>query len=159
MADLLDIAPSAAVDVVKIGDQRITVYLLSADALAYITTRFPGVRSLGTAGDNTAFILQLFTGFAGSIGMIIAAGCGHLGNEEYEKRAAALSFEEQLTLIEAIVDLTFPNGIGSFIERLTAVANRASGGAAKQKIVKVRLKRSPSASQLSSETVSRPSMQ
>jgi len=91
--------------------------------------------------------------------VIIAAGCGHLGNEEYEKRAAALSLDEQLTLIEAIMELTFPNGIGSFIDRLTAIANRASGGAAKQKIVKVRLKQSPTASQLSSDTVSRQNMQ
>ena len=46
MADLLDIAPSTAVEVVKISGQRITVRGISVDAIASIVARFPGLKSL-----------------------------------------------------------------------------------------------------------------
>ena len=53
MADLLDIAPSTAVEVVKIGDQRIKVRGVSVDAIASIVARFPALKSLAN-GDVAA---------------------------------------------------------------------------------------------------------
>ena len=155
MADLLDIAPSTAVEVVRIGEHRIKVHGVSVDAIASIVSRFPALKSLanGNGGDIVARLIQ---GCGAAIGPIIAAGCGHRDEEAYEQRAATLLPEQQLKLLRAIFGLTFPNGIGSFVGDLTALIGGASEGA---KTYKVRLKKSPSPSQPSSEAASRPTMQ
>jgi hypothetical protein len=160
MADLLDIAPSTSVGTVAIGEHEITVHRLSSDAIAYIISRFPEVAQMGGTGDNFNFMVRLFAGFIGATGAIIAAGCGHLGEEKYEKAAKALSLEEQMDVVLAIMDLTFPNGIAAYFESLTNLANRVTGsGAAAKQVVKVRSKHSPSTSHTSSDVDSHPAMQ
>jgi len=155
MADLLDIAPSTAVEVVKIDGQRIIVRGVSVDAIASIVARFPELKSL-VNGEGGDIVSRLIAGCGVAIGPIIAAGCGHLGDEEYERRAATLLPEQQIKFIKAIFGLTFPNGIGSFVQELTSLMGGANEGA---KIVKVRLKRSPSISPSSSDAVLHPTMQ
>jgi hypothetical protein len=156
MADLLDIAPSTAVEVVKIGEHRIKVNGVSVDAIASIVARFPALKSLanGSGGDLVSRLIQ---GCGAAIGPIIAAGCGHRDEEAYEQRAATLLPDQQIKLLRAIFGLTFPNGIGSFVTDLTAMIGGASEGA--RPTYKVRLKKSPSPSQPSSEAASRPTMQ
>jgi len=154
MADLLDIAPSTAVEVVKIDGMRITVRGLHGDAIASIVARFPELGVLlGGGGDIGPRLIERF---GGAIGPIIAAGCGHLGDEKYERHACALLVEDQLRLLKAIFGLTFPNGLTSFIEAMTAFLPGAGEG---EKPVKVRLRKSPSPSQPSSDEGSRPTMQ
>jgi hypothetical protein len=63
--------------------------------------------------------------------------------------------EDQLKLLDAIIRLTFPNGFGSFVNRLTTLGAPGEGA----KAVKVRLKKSPSVSPPSSGEASRPTMQ
>ena len=156
MADLLDIAPSTAVDVVKLDGQRIIVRGVSVDAIASIAARFPALKSIATGSSGDDFLARMIAGCGAAIGPIIAAGCGHLGDERYEQRAAALLPEQQLKFLVPIFELTFPNGIGSFVEDLT----RLIGGARKEaKVVKVRSKQSRSISQLSSAAGSHPTMQ
>jgi hypothetical protein len=155
MADLLDIAPSTAVDVVKIDGLRVTVRGVSVDTIAAIVARFPALKSLAN-GDGGDIVSRLIAGCGAAVGPIIAAGCGHAGEEEYETRGAALLPEQQIKFLRAIFGLTFPNGIGSFVEELSGLIGGASEGAAK---IKVRLKKSPSASPPSSDVGSRPTMQ
>lgn len=155
MADLLDIAPSTAVAVVTIDGLRIKVNGVSVDAIASIVSRFPALKSVvGGVGD---IVPQLITGCGAAVGPIIAAGCGHRDEEAYEQRAATLLPEQQIKLLRAIFGLTFPNGVGSFIEELTGLIGGASEG---EKIIgKVRFKKSPLQSPPSSDTDSRPTMQ
>ena len=80
MADLLDIAPSTAVEVVKIDGKRITVRGLHGNAIASIVARFPELGLLLGGGADIG--PQLIERFGGAIGPIIAAGCGHLGDEK-----------------------------------------------------------------------------
>jgi len=157
MADLLDIAPSTAVEVVKIDGHRIVVHGLRVPALASIVVRFPNLIGLFLGGFNPAdagpkFIAQL----GEATGPIIAAGCGHLGDEKYEQNAATvLLIEDQLRLLIAIIRLTFPNGFGFFAEMVAKL-----GGAGEEaKVWKVRSKKSPSPSPPSSGEASRPTMQ
>lgn len=157
MADLLDIAPSTACEVVKIDGHRVIVRGVSVDAIASIIARFPMLKSLASGGFGDDIIVRLIEGFGTAAGTIIAAGCGHLGHEQYEKHAANMLPEQQIKFIKAIVGLTFPNGIGSFVEEVTSLINGAGEGAAKP--VKVRLRRSPSTSPASSDGGSRPIMQ
>jgi hypothetical protein len=154
MADLLDIAPSTSVEVVKIDGKRIVVHGLHGDAIASIVSRFPELGMLLGGGANIG--PRLIERFGNAIGPIIAAGCGHLGDEKYEQHAAKLLVEDQLKLLKAIIELTFPNGITSFVETVAALMPGAGEGA---KIVKVRLRKSPSPSPLSSDTASHPNLQ
>ena len=155
MADLLDIAPSTAVAIVTINERRIKVRGVCIDAIASIVARFPELKVLFNGGGGD-IVPRLIAGCGAAVGPIIAAGCGHSGEEEYEQRAASLLPEQQLKFIRAIFGLTFPNGIGSFVEELTTLIGGASEGA---KAVKVRLKRSPSPSPPSSEADSLPTVQ
>ena len=153
MADLLDIAPSTAVEVVKIDGKRIIVHVLHGDGIASIIARFP---ELGTLLSGGKVGTRLIERFGAAIGPIIAAGCGHLGDEQYEQRARMLLAENQLILLKAIIGLTFPNGLVSFVERLTTLVTSADEGA---KPIKVRLRKSPLPSQPLSDAASHPNMQ
>jgi hypothetical protein len=157
MADLLDIAPTTAVEVVKINGQRIVVHGLRAPALASIAARFPRLIGLFLGGFSMADVGPKFIAqFGEATGPIIAAGCGHLADEKYEQHAATvLLLEDQLKLVIAIIRLTFPNGFGFFLEIGAALG--AAGEEAK--VYKIRLRQSPSPSPPSSGEDSRPTMQ
>ena len=155
MADLLDIAPSTACEVVKLDGQRIVVRGLHGDAIASIVARFPELGAL--LGGGTDIGPRLIERFGNSIGPIIAAGCGHLGDERYEQHASTLLVEYQLKLIKAILGLTFPNGLASFVETVTALLPGADEGA--NRVYKVRLKKSPLPSRPSSDAASHPNLQ
>jgi hypothetical protein len=156
MADLLDIAPSTAVEVVKINGERYIVRGLSGNAIASIVARFPDLGLLLGGGGNLG--PRLIQQFGDAIGPIIAAGCGHPGDEKRETIAGKLLIEDQLKFIKAIIGLTFPNGLASFVEMLATLVTQADEGE-KQKPVKVRLRTSPSPSPPSSDADSHLTMQ
>ena len=155
MADLLDIAPSTAVDTVTIGGHRIEVRGLHGDAIASIASRFPNLVALLVGGDNV--VPRLIGQFGSAIGPIIAAGCGHLGEERYEQRASTLAVEDQFKLVTTIYRLTFPNGLAAFLQAMTSLT--AGAADEEQKVVKIRLKKLPSVSPPSSDEASRQAMQ
>jgi hypothetical protein len=157
MADLLDIAPSTAVDVVKIDGHRIIVRSLSVDVMASIISRFPVLKSIAS-GNADDIIARLIETCGTALGPIIAAGCGHHGDEQYEQRAASLLPDQQIKFLNAILRVTFPNGISSFLDQLTHLVGWASGGAP-EKPVRMRSRKLPSPSQLSSDAGSHPTMQ
>jgi len=102
-------------------------------------------------------VSRLIGQFGNAIGPIIAAGCGHLGDERYEQHASTLSVEDQFKLVTAIYRLTFPNGLAAFIEAMAGLMNGAADE--KPKVVKIRLRTSPSVSPPSSDEASRQAMQ
>jgi hypothetical protein len=149
MADLLDIAPSTTAAVVTVDGIRITVRGISIDAIANIIARYPGLKSLASGGFGDDIYLRLIEGFGPAVASIIAAGCGHLGDAEYERRAATLLADYQMDFLIAIAELSFPNGIGSFVAKVTGLMNKAGGGA--KPAIKVRFKSSQSTSPISSD--------
>jgi len=153
MTDLLDIAPATAFDVVHItGNKRIKVRGLHGNDIATIAARFPDlVAQLAAAGDN---VVVLISSLGVAIGPIIAAGCDQLGDEKQEAAAGRILFEDQIKLVKAIYDLTFPNGLSSFMETIKGLAVTEP-----EKRIKVRSKTSPSASPPSSATDSHRIMQ
>lgn len=155
MADLLDIAPSTAVEIVKIDGMRVKVHGVSVDAIASIVARFPELKSLVNGGSGDSIVPRLIQGCGAAVGPIIAAGCGHLADETYEQHAARLLPEHQMKFLKSIFGLTFPNGIGSFLESLTSLV----GGGEGAKTVKVRLRKSPSQSPPSPDADSRLTLQ
>ena len=156
MADLLDIAPSMAVEAVKIDGKRLVVRGLSLNAIAHIAARFPDLMVVfGATGEIN--MMRLIQQFGSATGPIIAAGCGHLGDEKYEKAAGTMPVEYQLRLLTPIVRLTLPNGFGPLTEAMAGFANGAAGEM--EKPVRVRLRKSPPQSQSSPGEASRPTIQ
>lgn len=151
MADLLDIAPSTACEAVRFDGNRVIVRGLNGPAIAAIAARFPEIIGL-LFGAGAAIGPKSISQLGAAIGPIIAAGCGHLGDEKYEQHASALSLEIQIKLVVAIIGLTAPNELISFVEKLTARLTKGAGEGAP--VVRVRLRKSPSPSQPSSDTVS-----
>jgi hypothetical protein len=143
MIDLLDIAPSTAVDIVKLGEDRIKVYGITISTMASIISQFPDLKKLASGGGDDSIAL-LISGCGAAIGPIIAAGCGHHGDEKYEQAAARLQPAYQLKLLRAILGLTFPNGIGSFVTEMTELMGAVGG--AKKPTFRLRSRQSPSTS-------------
>src|SRR5262245_10532794 len=156
MADLLDIAPSTACEVVKIDGKRIVVRGLRCDSVASIAARFPKIVTLLLGGGHVDMGPRFIEQFGDAVGPIIAAGIGHLNDEKYEQHASKmLLLEDQLRLVKAIIGLTFPKGFGFFIELLASLISADE----KAKAVKVRLRQSPSLSPPSSDADFHPNLQ
>ena len=156
MADLLDIAPSTAVDLVTITTGAgIDVRRLHVDDLAALAVRFPSLMMLfGGAGDGATALMG-----SPALAAFLAAGCGHIGDEKSEAIVASFSIEDQFKLLNAILRLTFPNGLGSVMQEVETMARLLGGATEVPKAVKTRLKQSPSPLQPSSGEDSRPPMQ
>lgn len=157
MADLLDIAPSTAVEAVAIsGGRSLDVRGLRAPDIAALAVRFPDLLTkLFVGRDNTP--IRVFAALGPVIHPIIAAGAGHVGDERAEQMAGALLLEDQIKIVATIYRLSFPNGWAALLEMLASLAPAAAD--AEKKIAKIRLKKSASASPPSSEPDSRPIMQ
>src|SRR5262245_9703953 len=158
MADLRDIAPSTAVEAVKIGDRFITVRGLHCDGLASIVARFPELAKLLNGG-YIDLAPTLIAQFGHAVAPIIAAGCGHLNDQENEQFAGNLLIEDQIKLVTAIIGLTFPKGLISFVTAIATAMTKLLEGTEREKPVRMRLKRSPSTSQASLPEDSPPTMQ
>jgi len=165
MADLLDIVTATAVEAVTITGAAtpVDVRRLRVDEVAALIVRFPSAVLLLTgAGDSVATLLN-----SPGLVAIIAAGCGHIGDEKSEALIGSFSIEDQLKLLNAILRLTVPNGFGSVMQEVETLARLIGGAseapkgdnkAAKPEAVKLRLKPSPSPSPPLSGEASRPTM-
>lgn len=108
----------------------VDVYGISVQDMADLFNRYPDLNKL-ISGTDISVQSVLKTG-PQAVAAIIAAGCRELGNTEAEKSALALVLDQQVEFIEAIVKLTFPGGVGPFVERLNAIAGTVSGNYGKE---------------------------
>jgi len=152
MADLLDIAPSTAVDVVVVAGEPVDVRRLKVDEVAALAKRFPSVLAMFVTGIDAAMLPGQ------ALAAIIAAGCNHIGDENAEAKVGSFLIEDQFKLLDAIMGLTFPNGVVPAMEAFGNLARHIVGAAEDPKVVKMRLKPSPSPSPPSSEEASRQTM-
>jgi hypothetical protein len=122
MVSLLDIAE--AQKTVAIRGQDIPVYGISAEGIAHLLGAFPELRKM-FAGKATEITPEQMMNLAPrAVASAIAAGTGLIGDPKAEAMAAKLSIGEQLELLAAIFDLTFPQGLGPFLDRLDALGVR-----------------------------------
>jgi hypothetical protein len=157
MADLLDITPTRAAQVVRINGTRIVAHGLNVKAVASIVARFPKIAGLLVGGGlGAADIASRFVrDFGDAIAPLIAAGCGHCDDEKYEQFANdQLALEDQVKLATAIIEATCPNGYGFFLEVIAKLTRQSE----EAKIHKIRLKKSPSPSPPLSGPASHPIM-
>ena len=117
MVGLLDIAPS--VETVNVNGNALTVHGVSAAGLAYLLRRFPELRALMSGQELGVEKLMAVGGEA--VSAIIACGCGYPDNEPAEAVAGALALDVQADLLAATLRLTMPQGVGPFVEKLSAL--------------------------------------
>jgi hypothetical protein len=132
MVSLLDIADQQKT--VTIRGKDVAVFGISAQDIVYLFGKFPELRLLmsGKQADLTPETLLKLA--PGAVAAAIAAGTGSAGDEQAEAVAARLGLGEQLDLLAAIFELTFPQGVGPFVAKLDALgllksADGASGWA------------------------------
>lgn len=121
--DLLDLAPAS--EIVPIRDKNLAISGISAKGIIALLRRFPAMADIFT-GESDASNVEKLAGLVVAIGgdlvgAIIAAGLGYPGDEKREQVAANLGAGEQFALIDAIVRVTFPNGIAPLVEKVKAL--------------------------------------
>src|SRR5260370_28359123 len=82
------------------GGKYLEVEGLSADDVATLLERFPGLQDIVTGRGMALEDLRAMA--PGAIGAIIALGVGKPGDEAHEKFASKITLELQQTIIEAI---------------------------------------------------------
>ncbi len=117
MSDFLSINP--APETVTIDGKKIDVHGISMQGLGHLIPRFPNLlndineRIKRDGGVNMGSIMEVI---GSAIGPILAAGLGHPGNEEAEKKAAQFGISMQMKLLDKIAEKTWPDGFGPFVE-------------------------------------------
>lgn len=134
MAGLLDIAPVRRS--VPVAGTTLDVGGLSALGIANILQRIPETRKLISGMDSNLSVERIVEVVPEAVAIIIASACGYEGNEQAEKAANNLPAGDQLVVLEAILDLTIPGGLGPFVAKLRSLmavvsSNDASGAGGK----------------------------
>lgn len=116
MAGFGDIAP--AVEVVNIRGAEIKVQGLPAEDYIAVGKRFQdAVSALGEG----ASVFQVMAAFPDSVGALLAAGLGQMGNADVEAEARRLVLGDQAVVLVAIVKATFAEGTGPFVKIMKAM--------------------------------------
>lgn len=120
MAGLLDIAGGG--ETVAVRGQPVAVTGVSARGVAVLLGRFPELRALLTGREvDPGRLVALGPDV---VAAVIAAGTGAPGDEAAEAVADGLSVAEQADLLEAVLRLTLPRGLGPFVARLEALGEQ-----------------------------------
>jgi hypothetical protein len=111
---------------VSIGGKDVTVEGVSLDGVVLLLDRFPEFKELITPKrgeiNPTEFSLEGLIRLSPRImGAVIAAGLGRPGNGEEEEVAKSLPIGLQIKLIKEIMDVTFPGGLGPFVDDLRSM--------------------------------------
>lgn len=114
MTGLLDIGPLTK-DVTIAGGAKVTVKGLSADNLFLLLREFPEIRGMMESKAITPQRAMQMTPKA--LATLIACGTGEELNPKAIQKAAELVIGDQAILVHEIFQLTFPEGIGPFVER------------------------------------------
>lgn len=126
MVSLLDIGELH--EEVSVRGKTLRVTGISGRGILVLLHKFPEVRKLISNKGDDVSAEDLINLAPEAVACAIAAGCGMPGDVNAEEVASSLGVGEQLDLLEVILRLTFPKGIGPFVEKLTHLADSASAG-------------------------------
>ncbi len=123
MTTLLDIGPLT--EEVEIRGKKLTVQGLSAGHLFQLFNDFPDMRKMmdRKEGDPKEIFMSLAPEL---IAKIIAMVTGSPHDKQAEMAAMGLGAGDQLTILLAMQRLSFPNGIGPFVDGVTKLMTSAS---------------------------------
>lgn len=116
LVDIIDVKRT-----VIIRGQEIEVEGINAEKLALLINAYPVLR-LAFAGRGAEMSADIIIALGPDIAAsIIAAAIGKCGDEKEEAAAAKLTIGEQLALLATIIEMSFPDGFGPFVERLRSL--------------------------------------
>lgn len=94
---------------------------VSATGIAVLLDRFPEVRALLTGKAVDLSPEDIMSKVPMAIDAILAAGTGNPGDPAAEAVASKLPAGDQLALMQKIIKVTMPKGVGPFVDALTAI--------------------------------------
>lgn len=121
MVSLVDIGPSKSL--VALRGQTVEINGLTAEHIVGVLTAFPEIRKI--LAEKEADLETLVYQFPLAVGMIIAAGTGKAGDQPTIDFAMTLAVGEQYEVMSKLVELTFPNGVQSFLDGVNAALRKA----------------------------------
>jgi len=130
MSSLLDLAPM--VRVVSLRGKDIRFHGITAEGLVVLFTRFPELKkAIQAEGTITA---ETLTKFGPPLLAAAIAYASEIDGEsemeesalrkqrgKLEKAAAGLNIGEMLDVVRAVIEITFPGGVGPFVQELMAM--------------------------------------
>jgi hypothetical protein len=116
MVSLVDIGPS--VGDVTLRGHKVDINGLTASHIVGVMQSFPEVRKVLAQKD--ADLGMLVSQFPLAAGMIMAAGTGKADDQATIDAAVALPVGEQYEVLKKCLELTFPNGVQSFLDGVEA---------------------------------------
>jgi hypothetical protein len=136
MTSLLDIGPLT--EQVSVGGKSVTVHGVTPEGFFYIIEKFPDLRNILGGGKLDPAALIVTAPAAVAFALAVATTDRSLYSlagwreaiDEAAKVAVNLPAHYQMELFQAALRLTFPDGIGPFmqaVERLATSINRVSG--------------------------------
>lgn len=127
MVSLADIGPLRKE--VTIRGTKLQVRGITAHDVFALLEAFPELKRVIAQQPITGNIAQsIVEGIPTSIGHVVAAACGESDNPKAIGAAQALTIGEQLEILEAAVELTFPKGSQSFVAGLARLLGQAGVG-------------------------------
>jgi hypothetical protein len=126
MVSLVDIGP--ATSSVTIRGKDVEVIGMTAEHIVKLFIKVPELRRLVTGKADEDVMTTLFNTFPHLLGQITAACVGGMDNPQVIEAASNLSLGEQWMLIEASMKITFPQGVGNFLDGLLALMGQKGVG-------------------------------
>lgn len=127
MTSLLDIGPLTKT--VPIRGKDIEVSGITALSLFELLRDIPELRKVVAEKTiDPAEVTALVSSIPVALGGVIAAATGHFGDKKHIEAALKLSAGEQQMLLSAALELTFPQGVKSFVDGLLALVPRDALG-------------------------------
>lgn len=127
MVSLIDILPQTRTVRIAAGD--LVLHGLGLRQIADLFLAFPSLRNVFTEGAPDIELAELIVQAPDAIGAIIAAAADQPEAEQAITERGLLTPEEVLDCVTAISELTFPRGIGPFVQRLAALVGGLVAGA------------------------------
>jgi len=122
MDDFKDVAPSF--ETVPLWGKQVSVPGVSLEGAAMLLSRFPAFSALMDREAEAIELKDIFAFGTETVSAIFAAGFGHPGDEEVERKASSMNLTEQMTVLKKIAEVTMPNGIGPFVDEIAAFLGR-----------------------------------
>jgi len=126
MVSLIDIAPNK--QTVTIQGKALDISGLTASGIAAILFTFPEIRKIISGVGDRETAMALVARFPEAVSMIIAVGSGAKPEDGASREAAArLPLGDQFTVLEAIIKVSFPQTLKSFLDGVAALVNQSGG--------------------------------
>jgi hypothetical protein len=130
---LLDVVASVVPDFVEVGGIKLPVYGLDLEAIAKSIQELPDIIAAIREGKTQQIDLKALVVNKGAlVKFLLAAGTGKIGQPEFEAAASRLHWSDQVKILKKIFSVTFPDGIGPFVNTFADAAAQVEGAVSKK---------------------------